>query len=191
MMFPTPVSFIGAAAAVLSFSSMSNMVEMYHAVWKHKSVTETPKPSMVTKRSEWKSPDDALLNLQKMSRRELIQLYLECDKGDTAAFFGGNSKRKAYDGYLLDNGPVLVSESYVIMIDPVTYYAQFLMNISLIHLIYDHRHMSQIVSQMYSLGVVDNGLEKFTFNQKARIDSYAKMEKDWIANLTVILTNLL
>jgi hypothetical protein len=110
MMFSAPVSLLGAAAAVLSFSSISNMVEMYHAVGQHhrrSAPVEGLSPPILSKLQKWKSVDDSVTELQKMSRREIIQLYLECDSGDTSALFN-TKKENIYDGYLLDNGPILV-----------------------------------------------------------------------------------
>jgi hypothetical protein len=109
-----PASFLGAAAAVLSLSSISNMAEMYSMAGKYQRRSATPMqpPSMaLSKAKEWKSIDEGLAELQCMKRRDLIQLYLECDSGDTVAMFNNAMKRRSYDGYLLDNGPVLVSTS--------------------------------------------------------------------------------
>lgn len=111
-MFPAPASFLGAAAAVLSFPSISNMAEMYCMAGKYQRLSSTalqPTSSFLSKTKEWKSVDEGLAELQGMKRRDLIQLYFECDSDDTIAMLSNVVKRKSYDGYLLDNGPVLVS----------------------------------------------------------------------------------
>ena len=138
MMFPAPASLLGAAAAILSFSSVSNIAEMYQTVGKHQRLSSASAaasnasraPSSVLAESkDWKSVEEGLTQLQRMSRRELIELYLNCDSDDTLKLFNNAKQSKVYDGYLLDNGPVLVSFSLCHMEHPsslASHYGQFI-----------------------------------------------------------------
>lgn len=115
MLFPLlPVSLLGAASAILSFSSISNMLEMYNTVGRHQRLTSvaissSSAASILTEAKTWISVDEAVLELRKMPRRELIQLYLECRSDEAFGVFNAARENISYDGYLLDNGPVLVS----------------------------------------------------------------------------------
>lgn len=63
--------------------------------------------------------DEAVAGLSGMNRKELVELFLRCDPPSDArelAFEDGEKREEdgggcwVYDGYLLDNGPILVSE---------------------------------------------------------------------------------
>ena len=95
------------------------MAETYRAAMQHHDIfsgsarttsTANAVPNVTNKVKKWKSIDEGLEELRKMSRRELIQLYLELECDDcTLKPFSDAKRDKSYDGYLLDNGPVLVS----------------------------------------------------------------------------------
>jgi hypothetical protein len=126
-------ALVGAAAAVLSFSSVTNMVEMYQTSRQHhQGLAPSTQSSanhdegmsrgsisLAAKAKQWKSVSEGLSELRKMPRRELIQLFLQCENPDSLALFNhdANNQNVAYDGYLLDNGPILVfiSDAYCLL----------------------------------------------------------------------------
>lgn len=120
-MFLLPISLLGGAAAILSFSSLSNMAQTYFAVKQHhnnisvstrkSSAANTAQSIYVADRmKKWKSVDEGLDELRRMSRRELVELYLELESVNCTLKMFRNAKRDTrFDGYLLDNGPILVS----------------------------------------------------------------------------------
>jgi hypothetical protein len=67
----------------------------------------------------WKTMDDAAMELSSMKKRELVRLFLHCDPPSNLlnlAFCNSGIKESegkvnddwaGYDGYLLDNGPIL------------------------------------------------------------------------------------
>ena len=71
-----------------------------------------PSSLHVTSRAaNWASIDEAIHDLQAMSRRDLISLYLDCEQpdiNDLAATCEETNDDWVYDGYLLSNGRVLV-----------------------------------------------------------------------------------
>lgn len=127
MVFPALASSMGAAAAVLCFSSVSNMFEMYQTLQQHHQCLAPSTQSSAThdegmsrasislaaKARKWKSVSEGLTELRKMPRRELIQLFLQCENTESLALFNHdtNQQHAVYDGYLLNNGPILVYPS--------------------------------------------------------------------------------
>eukprot|EP00984_Skeletonema_dohrnii_P006691 scaffold2380_cov109-Skeletonema_dohrnii-CCMP3373.AAC.3 len=106
----------GAVVVVLSGASMSNMYEMFSLANTNNSFAlPTPVPSDVaTRAANWKSIDEAVHELQTMSRRDLISLYLNCEHPDINELAATNEQTKdnwVYDGYLLSNGPILVRDA--------------------------------------------------------------------------------
>lgn len=91
------------------------MIEMYHTVGRHRRLTSGAIPSssangplpILSKAKVWKTVDEAVSELQKMPRRELIRLYLECRSDETFDVFNAARESISYDGYLLDNGPLV------------------------------------------------------------------------------------
>lgn len=66
---------------------------------------------MVTRAASWKSIDEAIHELQTMSRRDLVSLYLDCEHpqiDDLAVTIEQTDENWVYDGYLLSNGRILV-----------------------------------------------------------------------------------
>ena len=118
MMLPmTSVTAAAAGAAVLlSGASMSNMYEMFTLSRSYENkilAMQTPVASDVTMRAaNWKSIDEAVHELQKMSRRDLISLYLDCEHPNVNNLAVTSEQTKDnwvyYDGHLLSNGPILV-----------------------------------------------------------------------------------
>ncbi|KAL7476485.1 hypothetical protein ACHAW6_002341 [Cyclotella cf. meneghiniana] len=123
MVFPALASSMGAAAAVLCFSSVSNMFEMYQTLQQHHQCLAPSTQSSAThdegmsrasislaaKARKWKSVSEGLTELRKMPRRELIQLFLQCENTESLELFNhdANQQNAVYDGYLLNNGPIL------------------------------------------------------------------------------------
>lgn len=97
---------------------MSNMYETFSLARNHNNRSKNnkllPTPAHVTSRSaNWESIDEAIHELQAMSRRDLISLYLDCEPPDINDLAATSSEQTndnwVYDGYLLSNGRVLVS----------------------------------------------------------------------------------
>lgn len=105
----------GAAVVVLSGASMSNMYETFslarnHNNSKNNKLLSTP-DHVTTREANWESIDEAIHELQTLSRRDLISLYLNCEPPDINDLATTNEETNdnwVYDGYLLSNGPVLV-----------------------------------------------------------------------------------
>ena len=106
----------GAVVVVLSGASVSNMYETFSLARNHNNRGKNSKllttPEHVTSRAaNWASIDEAIHDLQAMSRRDLISLYLDCEQpdiNDLAATCEETNDDWVYDGYLLSNGRVLV-----------------------------------------------------------------------------------
>lgn len=112
---------VGVATIILSSASVSNMYETYAIVKQHKRQLQISSPSpsspqlkseVVSKSRCWETIDEAVNGLSNMKKKELIELFIHCnppdlDKDLVCYHLGGGW---VYDGYLLDNGPILVSE---------------------------------------------------------------------------------
>lgn len=110
----------GAATFLLSAASLSNVYEMHSTVSQHQlhqrqlegsrstsTVSSASMTSQILERTrQWKTTVDARIGLQNMSRQDLIQLFLQCETPSLDELSGYTC-----DGYLLDNGPILVSSS--------------------------------------------------------------------------------
>lgn len=88
------------------------MYETYTLVRNHGNHPSLSSPFMPT---PWKSPEEVLEGLSRMKKRELLELFLRCDApsvDDHLVFSGDDDGEEGgswrYDGYLLDNGPILV-----------------------------------------------------------------------------------
>lgn len=95
---------------------MYRSVKEYH---RHRPTNSNTFQPCSTNTKHWKSVDEGLSELQKMSRRQLIQLFLECKSQETMSFNSGDASEETvvYDGYLLNNGPVLVIQHwYTLMV---------------------------------------------------------------------------
>lgn len=135
MIVPQPLSTLAIAAAgattiILSAASMSNMYETYSLVQHHKkrlmsspstlsaaskrrALPPSSPSSAASKYQTWTTIDEALVGLKNMKKRDLLDVFLHCDppaisdlgisSDDDDEGEGGTR----YDGYLLDNGPIL------------------------------------------------------------------------------------
>ncbi len=101
----------GMVTGILSFASIYNMYEMQSIVAGQRN-EHISCSSLLTRVNEWKSINEVTINLKKMSRRELIELYLECDPPGEE--FHLTDSAWVCDGYLLGNGPILVSDFFIV-----------------------------------------------------------------------------
>jgi len=103
---------------------MSNMYETYALVQHHRhpsphsssssaaalsssSLASSP-PAVVSKAKAWRTIDDALEGLENMKKKDLVELFLHCNSPSISDLaFGDGEQEMRYDGYLLDNGPIL------------------------------------------------------------------------------------
>lgn len=73
---------------------------------------------MMSQAASWKSLDEAIGELRTMKRKDLISLFLDCEHPDVndlaVTSQQTNEDDWVYDGYLLDNGPILVRDDDVI-----------------------------------------------------------------------------
>ena len=86
------------------------MYETYALVQQYRQPLSLPSSSSLAK--TWKSTDEALEGLRKMKKKDLVELFLHCEppaKSELA--FSDGEQDWRYDGYLLDNGPILVRVS--------------------------------------------------------------------------------
>ena len=99
---------VGVATIILSSASVSNMYETYAIVKQHKRQLQISSPSS----SCWETIDEAVNGLSNMKKKELIELFIHCNPPDLdtdlVCYHQGGGW--VYEGYLLDNGPILVSE---------------------------------------------------------------------------------
>ena len=126
IILPQPMAAIATAAVgatiLLSAASVSNMYETYAIVKQHtrqlqlssSSSSSSPQliPEVVSKSRCWKTIDEAVNGLSNMKKKELVELFLHCNNPDldTELVCYHQGGGWIYDGYLLDNGPILVSE---------------------------------------------------------------------------------
>ena len=72
---------------------------------------------MMSQAASWKSLDEAIDELRTMKRKDLISLFLDCehpDINDLAVVSQQTTGNDCvYDGYLLDNGPILVRDDVI------------------------------------------------------------------------------
>ena len=72
---------------------------------------------MMRQVASWESLDEAIDELQTMKRKALISLFLDCEHPDindlAAVSQQTNGNGWVYDGYLLDNGPILVRNDVI------------------------------------------------------------------------------
>ena len=110
---------VGVATIILSSASVSNMYETYAIVKQHKRQLHISSPSspqlksqVVSKSRCWETIDEAVNGLSNMKKKELIELFIHCNPPDLdtdlVCYHQGGGW--VYEGYLLDNGPILVSE---------------------------------------------------------------------------------
>lgn len=102
----------GFATVVLSSCSIYNMYEMQSIVDSQRT-EQTSFSFLLNMLNDCKSIDDATSKLKKMTRSELIELYLGCDAPDEE--FQLKDDAWKCDGYLLENGPILVSEFFYVL----------------------------------------------------------------------------
>lgn len=73
---------------------------------------------MMSQAASWKSLDEAIDELRTMKRKDLISLFLDCENPDindlAVTSQQTNEDDWVYDGYLLDNGPILVRDDDVL-----------------------------------------------------------------------------
>ena len=123
IILPQPMTAIATAAVgatiLLSAASVSNMYETYAIVKQHtrqlqlSSSSSSPQlPEVVSKSRCWKTIDEAINGLSNMKKKELVELFLNCNHPDldTELVCYHQGGGWIYDGYSLDNGPILVSE---------------------------------------------------------------------------------
>ncbi|KAL7548505.1 hypothetical protein ACHAWF_011797 [Thalassiosira exigua] len=110
------IAAVGTASVVLSYASISNIYETYALVQQRRQQLQlsrdaTLRSSAVSEATAWKSADECLEGLLKMSRKDLVDLFLHCEAPDVRdlAFIDGvdADQHWEYDGFLLDNGPIL------------------------------------------------------------------------------------
>ena len=107
----------GAATVILSAASVSNVYETYSLVrQRRRQLQQTPPespshPPSVAQTEGWASADEAVEGLSRMKKRDLVELFMHCDSPETSGLaFCDEGEGWRYDGYLLDNGPILVSD---------------------------------------------------------------------------------
>ena len=108
----------GAVVVVLSGASMLNMYETFSLAQNHNNnKLLSSSPDVTTRAASWKSIDEAMHELQTMSRRDLVALYLDCEQpninDDLTATSEQTEENWVYDGYLLSNGRILVRGCFV------------------------------------------------------------------------------
>jgi len=104
MLVPIAKAAAGFATVILSSASIYNMYEMQSIV-DSQHTEQTSCSSLLNMLNDWKSINEATSKLKKMTRSELIELYLGCDApGEEFQLKDGAWK---CDGYLLENGPIL------------------------------------------------------------------------------------
>ena len=103
MMLPQLVLVGGTA--ILSSASIFNIYETYSLIKGYPQQLQSS--DVVSKRNKWKTTDEAVNGLSNMKKKELIELYLQCEPPDLPSDISYYNDKYQYDGYLLDNGPVL------------------------------------------------------------------------------------
>ena len=106
----------GAVVVVLSGASLSNMYETISIARNHNNNKLLSSPDMTKRAASWKSIDEAIHELQTMSRRDLVSLYLDCEHpqiDDLVVTLEEADENWVYDGYLLSNGRILVRGCFV------------------------------------------------------------------------------
>mmetsp|Transcript_4997 Transcript_4997/g.8541 ORF Transcript_4997/g.8541 Transcript_4997/m.8541 type:complete len:234 (-) Transcript_4997:287-988(-) len=95
----------GAVVVVLSGASMLNMYETFSLAQNHNNnKLLSSSPDVTTRAASWKSIDEAMHELQTMSRRDLVALYLDCEQpniDDLTATSEQTEENWVYDGFLL------------------------------------------------------------------------------------------
>lgn len=91
---------IGGAVFLLSSASVNNVYETYSLIQMRK---DDGPASIGLPPCAWGSREEALDDLQAMSKRQLVEAFMQCDEPSTSDLDGC-----VYDGFLLENGPVLV-----------------------------------------------------------------------------------
>ena len=87
------------------------MYETYALVQQHSRWLSLPASSPPAVSQTWKSTDETGEGLSKMKRQELLELFLryDCPLVSDVLFSDDSAHEWDYDGYILDNGPILVS----------------------------------------------------------------------------------
>jgi hypothetical protein len=104
-------------------ASVYNMYEMFALARRHnrKQSPQISSPllnsDMMSQAASWESLDEAIDELQTMKRKDLITLFLDCEHPDINDLAVTSEKTNeddwVYDGYLLDNGPILVRDDVI------------------------------------------------------------------------------
>jgi hypothetical protein len=114
ILLPIATAAIGATTVLLSTASVWNMYETHTVIRDSRK-----RPQRVYTPPSWKTTDEAVMELSSMKKRELLQLFLHCDPPSTVhnLAFGTDNRQgekevvndglAGYDGYLLNNGPIL------------------------------------------------------------------------------------
>ena len=93
------------ATGIVAFASVRNMVET-NSLMNDATATATANETYVNLQSISKSTDDIVQELQRMKRKDLIQLFLHCEAPSPKEL---DALKGSWDGTLLDNNSVLVS----------------------------------------------------------------------------------
>ena len=91
---------IGGAVFLLSSASVNNVYETYSLIQMRK---DDGPASIGLPPCAWGSREEALDDLQAMSKRQLVEAFMQCEEPSPSDLDGC-----VYDGFLLENGPVLV-----------------------------------------------------------------------------------
>jgi len=108
-----PQLVLVGGTVILSSASIFNIYETYSLIkgYPQQLQLSTSIPDVVLKRNKWKTTDEAVNGLSNMKKKELVELYLQCEPPDLSSDISYYNNKKGcqyqYDGYLLDNGPVL------------------------------------------------------------------------------------
>jgi len=104
-------------------ASVYNMYEMFALARRHNrkqspQISSPLNSDMMSQAASWESLDEAIEELRTMKRKDLISLFLDCEHPGINDLAVTSEKTNeddwVYDGYLLDNGPILVRDDDVI-----------------------------------------------------------------------------
>jgi len=108
-----PQLVLVGGTVILSSASIFNIYETYSLIkgYPQQLQLSSTIPEVVSKRNKWKTTDEAVHELSNMKKKELVDLYLQCEPPDLSSDIAYYNDKKGYqyqyDGYLLDNGPIL------------------------------------------------------------------------------------
>ena len=86
---------------LLSSASVNNVYETYSQIQQMRK--DDGPASIGLPPCAWGSREEALDDLQAMSKRQLVEAFMQCEEPSPSDLDGC-----VYDGFLLENGPVLV-----------------------------------------------------------------------------------